>query len=439
MASNGTIYALSSGGLPSGVAVIRMSGPGTGKALTDITGELPPPRVLLLRTFRDAVGETLDRGLVAYFPAPASFTGEDCGELHLHGGRAVVGAVLGLLGGMPGVRPAEAGEFTRRAFANGRLDLTRAEGLSDLIAAKTEQERRLAIATSGGVQERLYTDWRQRLLRARALIEAELDFSDESDVAGSVSAQIWPEVCAMIEEIDRHLSGYRGVEMIRDGYRVAIMGPPNVGKSSLLNAIAGREAAIVTDIPGTTRDIVQVTIELKGKRVVFSDTAGLRETKDPVETIGIDRALEEGRRAQLCLTLSDQIGGWDVDGFDPGGETLKVLTKVDLIAGGEAAGPFLGVSSRTGQGLDRLLAEIERHAAEAMSIGDGAVPTRMRHVAVLGECRLHLTNALEQNLVQPELAAEDLRLAADAIGKLTGAVDVEEMLGAIFSTFCIGK
>lgn len=439
MASTDTIYALSSGGLPSGVAVIRLSGPESAAVVRRLAGDLPAPRQMTLAVLRDEDGGILDRGLVAFFAGPTSFTGEDCCEFHVHGGRASVAALLRTLSAIPGMRPAEAGEFTRRAFANGKLDLTRAEGLADLISAETEQERRLAIATSGGTQERLYSQWRKRLLHARAMIEAELDFSDESDVAGSVAEQIWPDLHAMIAEISEHTSGYRTAEMIRDGYRVAIMGAPNVGKSSLLNAIAGREAAIVTPIPGTTRDIVQVMIDLNGKRVIFSDTAGLRFTDDVVESIGIDRAYGEAEKSNLILHLSDDPS-WPANVTLPEDvETIRVLSKADLLSEGPPVDDCLVLSTVLGTGLSELLSKIETRASRVMQTGDGAIPTRLRHVAQLRLCLENLQAALVHDKSELEIVAEELRRAAEALGRLTGAVDVEEILGAIFSTFCIGK
>lgn len=437
MAQRDTIYALSSGGLPSGVAVIRLSGPATRVVLTRLVGSLPPPRELALRSITDLEGLFLDRGLVVFFPAPHSFTGEDCGELHLHGGRAVVSAVLDTLGREAGLRAAEAGEFTRRAFLEGKLDLTRAEGLADLIAAETEAERRLALATSGGVLDRLYSGWRQQLLQARALLEAELDFADESDIPDSVADRVWPELAVLGKGIHQHLAGYRAAEMIRDGYRVVILGAPNAGKSSLLNALAGREAAIVTEIPGTTRDIVEITLDLGGYRVHLSDTAGLRESTDKVEKIGIARARKRAEEADLLLLLSDgETPLPDVAGSVP---HLRVRTKIDVNPPGDDPSFDIYASSFTGDGLRQLSDAIEAYAAGAMNIGERAVPVRARHAQLLAECALGIERAIAIGPSQLELAAEDLRHAADALGRITGAIDVEEVLGSIFSTFCVGK
>jgi tRNA modification GTPase len=438
-----TIYALSSGGLPSGVAVIRLSGVHCELVLQSMTGFVPDARTVKLATIRNRNGSILDQGLALFFKAPASFTGEDCAELHLHGGRAVVGAVLTALSEFPGLREAEAGEFTRRAFINGKLDLTRAEGLADLIAAETEAERRLAIATSGGTQERLYNDWRERLLHARALVEADLDFSDESDIPGSVADRVWAEMAELADEIERHLAGFRTAEIIREGFNVVIVGPPNAGKSSLLNAIAGREAAIVTDIPGTTRDIVRIEIDLRGQRVVFSDTAGLRESADEVERIGIERAVDAARKADLVLELFDASESGREPGFTESipdqVPRLRVGTKLDLVSAADLPPADHLISARQGSGLEGLLKEIRNRAASELISGDNVIPTRERHVAILRDCVAALRRAPSIGATEAELGAEELRQAAHALGRLTGATDVEDILGAIFSTFCVGK
>lgn len=437
MTNQDTIFALSSGGLPSGVAVIRLSGPETASVVERLVGSLPRPREMTLRSIIDPNGLFLDRGLVAFFPAPHSFTGEDCAEFHVHGGRAVVAALLKTLSHQAGLRTAEAGEFTRRAFLEGKLDLTRAEGLADLILAESEAERRLALATSGGALERLYTGWRHRLLTARALIEADLDFSDESDVPASVADQIWPKVSALAADMREHMAGYKATEMLHDGFRVVILGAPNTGKSSLLNALAGREAAIVTDIPGTTRDIVQVTMDLGGYRVLISDTAGLRESEDKVERIGMARARESARDADLMLLLSDGEATLPtVDGDQP---RIHLRTKIDAKPLRRDEVFDLGVSSLLGDGLKQLTDMLESHAVAAMDMGDRAIPTRTRHVDLLRECVGALDRAAQIGPQQLELTAEELRLAADALGRITGAIDVEEVLGSIFSTFCVGK
>lgn len=435
-----TIYALSSGALPSGVAVIRLSGPHCAAIVRCLAGKLPPPRHAALRTLEDEHGAVLDRGLVVHFPAPHSFTGEDGAELHLHGGRAVVMAMLDWLGSQDGLRQAEAGEFTRRAFINGKLDLTAAEGLADLIEAETEAQRVLALANAAGGQKNLYDGWRSRLIHARAMIEAELDFADESDVPGSVADAVWKDVARMVEEIVNHIDGFRAAEIVREGYRVVLVGAPNAGKSSLINALARREVTIVTDVPGTTRDLVDVSLDLRGQKVVVTDTAGLRETRDRVEAIGVERAREAAARADLVVELVAADG--DGTGVEPvlKAARLRVLTKSDLGFNPMMPDAFdLAVSSRSGDGLDVLTRMIAERAHAAAGRRSAVAPTRLRQVELLKTCVAHLGHASTGGRAMLELRAEELRLAADALGKITGAVDVEDLLDVIFSSFCIGK
>ena len=284
-----TIFALSSGGLPSGVAVVRLSGPHVCAALEAIAGRVPPARVATLCRLRDSDGGKIDRGLVLFFAGPASFTGEDCGELHVHGGRAVVATLLRRLGGLPGLRQSEAGEFTRRAFLNGKIDLTGVEGLADLLAAETEAQRRLAVENAEGGQRTLYAGWRSRLVHARAMIEAELDFADEADVDGPVSEHIWKDLGELSGEIAQHCAGFSAAEIVREGFRVALMGAPNAGKSSLLNALARREVAIVTDVPGTTRDPIEIALDLRGgKPAAFEFLRNLKLAHNAVSLGGME-------------------------------------------------------------------------------------------------------------------------------------------------------
>ncbi|MDN2567393.1 tRNA uridine-5-carboxymethylaminomethyl(34) synthesis GTPase MnmE [Aquibium sp. A9E412] len=438
-----TIFALSSGGLPSGVAVVRLSGPAVRATLEALAGCVPPARRAALATFRDAAGLPLDSGLCLFFPGPASATGEDCGELHLHGSRAVVAAVLETLSGRPGLRGAEPGEFTRRAFVNGKIDLTGAEALADLVAAETEAQRRFALANAQGGHRALYEGWRQRLLSARALIEAELDFADEADVPGSVSDTVWADVAALRTEIAGHAAGYRRAEIIREGYRVVILGPPNAGKSSLLNALARRDVAIVTDEPGTTRDVLEVTLDLDGVKVIVADTAGLRAAAGRVEALGIARALERAGTADLIVALHDATAGESAGlSLPPGfaGAVLRVANKLDRMAEDAVpAGTDVAVSVLTGRGLDALVARIGSLAREAAGQVGEIAPFRRRHVALLEEAQAHLGAATEDETLALELRAEELRLASAALAGIVGAIGTEDLLDSIFRDFCIGK
>jgi len=430
-----TIYAVSSGGLPSGVAVIRISGRGVPEVVAALTGQLPAAREAILRSLRSVNGEILDRGLVLYFPAPASYTGEHCAEFHVHGGRAVVAALLADLAARNGLRHAEAGEFTRRAFLNGKIDLTGAEALADLIASETEAQRRLAIENAAGSQAALYAGWRAELLAIRTIVEVDLDFADEGDVPETSLSIVRDRIEGLTIDLANHRAGYRTAELVRDGFRVVLIGAPNVGKSSLLNAIAKRDVAIVTDIPGTTRDLVEVSLDLIGNKVILIDTAGLRDGGDLVEQLGMDRARQAARRADLILSIVDQsTPAVDPTFEETECETLLIGAKADL--GPHSVRPAFTVSSRTGDGLGELLSAIGERAA-ASTFRTGTVPSRIRHVECLADCEGHLQLAAQH--VLPELVAEELRLASHSLGKITGAVEPEELLGAIFSEFCIGK
>ncbi|ASQ05614.1 tRNA uridine-5-carboxymethylaminomethyl(34) synthesis GTPase MnmE [Sinorhizobium meliloti WSM1022] len=439
MLSIDTIYALSSGSLPAGVAIIRVSGPETADALVRLCGTLPPPRIATLRTIRTRNGETLDSGLVLYFPAPASFTGEDCCELQVHGGRAVVSAILDELAAIGGLRHAEAGEFARRAFQNGKLDLVEVEGLADLIAAETEMQRRLAIEQSGGGQSALYAGWARRLTHSRAMIEAELDFADEDDVPGSVSAVIWEDVGRLRQEIDGHIARAGLAEIIRDGLKIVIAGEPNAGKSSLLNALARRDIAIVTEVAGTTRDVLSVDLSLAGFSVKLFDTAGLRETDELVEREGIRRARQVIADADLVLLLSEKPGYFRIDEVLPENvPVIRVATKVDRPSPSWAPSDAdIFLSTRTGEGMADLLTALQSHLPDLAGRTALAMPSRKRHV----DCLRQASAALERSLISSdlELRAEQLRQAGDALGRITGRVDVENLLDVIFSEFCIGK
>ncbi|MBB1249495.1 tRNA uridine-5-carboxymethylaminomethyl(34) synthesis GTPase MnmE [Rhizobium sp. G21] len=433
-----TIYALSSGSLPSGVAVVRVSGPEVDAVRRHLQlGELEP-RAALLRSVRGQGGDLIDRALVLHFARPHSFTGEDVLELHLHGGRAVVRAVLDELASVPHCRHAEPGEFTRRAFDNNRLDLTEAEGIADLISADTEMQRRLAMSQARGDQGRLYREWMDRLTRARALIEAELDFPEEDDVPGSVSERVWADVNQIGNEIKLFLDRGRIGQMVRDGFNVTIIGRPNAGKSSLLNYLAQRPAAIVTDIPGTTRDLITIDLDLRGYLVRITDTAGLRNTDEVVEAEGIKRALSSAHNADLVLSLRETGDHDPFEQIDSEVEHIFVETKVDRCVPADQAG--MAISTVTGFGIEALIDAILTRVGLVFENGtQDLAPARSRHQTLLASALSHIGNA-EIAIDQPlEIRSETLRLAARDLGRITGFVDPDDLLGVIFSEFCIGK
>jgi len=434
-----TIYALSSGRLPAGVAVVRLSGPHVRDVLRASVGMLPAERMAVLRPIRGTGGDLIDSGLVLFFPGPRSFTGEDMAEFHLHGGMAVVGAMLAFLQAQDGLRLADAGEFTRRAFLLGKMDLTEAEALGDLIAAETEAQRRFALSNAAGRQGDLYLSWRESIIRARALIEADLDFSDEGDVPGSVADLVWRDVEDLAAQIEVHLRDYHRAEIIREGLSVVIIGAPNAGKSSLLNALARRDVAIVTDEPGTTRDLVEVALDLDGYKVILTDTAGIREGAGAVETIGIERALEKSRQADLILLVSDLTENNRPILPLPDKGVIHVGTKADLLEG-TARGNFdIVLSSRTGAGIPELLRTLSRWSAEHAGSLSDVLPSRARHLEQLLRCRDRLIAALGDDGRGLELRTEDLREASDSLGRIVGKIGVEDILDVVFSSFCIGK
>ncbi len=439
--SRETICALSSGAGKAGVAVIRVSGTESGAALRALSGPLPPPRHASLRKIADPrTGELIDRGLVVWLAAPATLTGEDMAELHVHGSRAVVARLIGALLAMKGIRLAEPGEFARRAFENGKLDLTEAEGLADLINAETEAQARQALAQAEGGVRALCSAWREDIVKAQALAEAGLDFADEADVAADAAVEADTIVAKLLAAIEHALADKRG-ERLRDGYRVVIAGPPNAGKSSLLNALARRDVAIVSEEAGTTRDAIEVHLDLGGIPVVVTDTAGLREADGAVEREGIRRTLARVEDADLVL--------WIVAANEPqlspnspptparDAQLLRVLNKVDL-APTARLGDAMRLSAKTGEGLPELVERLSAHASEGLGSGEPAIVTRARHRAELEAAREALSRYRDER-GGPELKAEELRIAARHLGRLTGRVDVEEVLGAIFSEFCIGK
>lgn len=440
-----TIFALSSGHGRAGVAIIRISGPAAGAALDTIAGlPRPKPRYAALRKLRHPeTRAVLDQALVLFFAGPKSETGEDIAELHVHGGRAVIASVLAALNTVPHCRPAEPGEFARRAFENGKLDLTALEGLADLVDAETEAQRAQAVLQAGGALARLYDGWRSDMLHALALMEAGIDFSDEGDVGARTMTEARAVVALLEAALSGHVAGANRGEIVRDGFRVVLAGAPNAGKSSLLNALATRDVAIVSPEPGTTRDVIEVRLDLGGHAVVVSDTAGIRETASPIEQEGIRRTGERIRSADLVLWLSETETDPSEPGSDGGAECWVVRTKIDLAAEQtKHPGARHAVSVVTGQGLDSLTRAIAEAARSASSSGrhDGQpVPTTMRHRRHLELAIGHLRQVLTGPTAEPELLAEELRLAAAHLGRLTGRIDSEDVLGAIFGRFCIGK
>ena len=436
--SNDTIYALSSGALPSGVSVIRISGPLTRDILVSLVGSVSPERYASYRTIRTRNKQPIDSGLVLFFSGPHSFTGEDVAELQIHGSKAVLAALFHALDDIPGVRMAVEGEFSRRAFENGKLDLVEVEGLADLIGAETEMQRRLAVEQNAGGLSAIYDSWAERLTRARALIEAELDFPEEDDVPGSVSDSIWADMEKLRDDIEHHLEAASAGEVIRDGFKVVIAGAPNAGKSSLLNALARRDVAIVTEIAGTTRDVLQVDLDIDGYLVKLYDTAGLREADERVEIEGVRRARIALRDADLVLLLVDMADPEIPDDLEQASPHVTVGTKKDLI--GISVNKYdLQISTTTGDGLPELRRLIGNIVAERFSGLSLAIPSRQRHKDSVAKCLHALDAAISDTDIDLELRTEQLRIAAEYLGRITGRVDVEHLLGVIFSEFCIGK
>ena len=451
-----TIFALSSGRPPAAVAVVRISGPRAADVLKAVTGRLPEPRKATLVQVRDPQnGESIDEALALWFPGPRSETGEDTVELQLHGGRAVIAAVLTALGRLEGCRVAEAGEFTRRAFENGRLDLTAVEALADLIGADTEAQRRQAYRQLKGLLGDRAEDWRARLVEVLALVEARIDFSDEGDVPEDLIGPALENAGRILEEIKRALADGRRGERLREGVVVAIAGPPNAGKSSLLNHIARREAAIVSPYAGTTRDVIEVHLDLDGCPVTLLDTAGIRDSEDPIEREGVRRARERAGTADVVMWIIDAAAGGDIPleilrrDF-PNSTKWLIWNKVDLLSPLKLKAlnsiihkvdyPSFFISTVTNAGFDVLLRALTELAGDHLGSTEPAIITRERHRRVLEETAAALERAIVEGPGgRMDIIAEELRLAARWLGRLTGRIDVEEILDAIFRDFCIGK
>jgi tRNA modification GTPase len=450
-ADRSTIFALSSGRPPSAIAVVRISGPRAGAALEALIGRLPEPRKAALARVSDPVsGEVIDEALALWFPAPRSETGEDVAELQLHGGQAVIAGVLDALSMIEGCRPAEAGEFTRRAFENGRLDLTAVEGLADLIAAETQAQRRLAFRQLKGLIGDRAEAWRRRLIEALALVEALIDFSDEADVPEDLLGPALHAAQQLRDEIAGVLADGRRGERLRDGLVVAIAGPPNAGKSTLLNRLARREAAIVSPYAGTTRDVIEVHLDLDGYPVTLLDTAGIRDSAEPVEQEGVRRARERAASADLVLWVIDPSAGGSAANEYPeslvNAEVWLIRNKIDRACASAANANkseckfTISISALTGLGIEALTAALSAYAGIYFAATESAVITRTRHRQALEETVAALDRAVAQDHASgEELIAEELRSAATTLGRLTGRVDVEDILDVIFRDFCIGK
>jgi tRNA modification GTPase len=446
-----TIFALSSGRAPSAIAVVRVSGPQAGAALTLLAGKMAGPRRATRVLLRDANRQPIDDAIVLWFPAPSSATGEDVAEFHIHGGQAVLAALFASLSAMENVRAAEPGEFTRRAFENGKLDLTEAEGLDDLIHADTDRQRRQALRQLKGLLGDRVRDWRAQIIEASALIEAGIDFSDEGDVPTELIAPALAKIETLLGEIQKVLAGQGRSERLREGLLIAIAGPPNVGKSTLMNQLARRDVAIVSPHAGTTRDIIEVALDLDGYPVTVIDTAGVRETKDPVELEGVRRARVRAAEADLVLWLSDAEHDKTIVGEGPAPIWL-VRNKIDLdqvgsgtatqSRGGKGQGlgePTFAISASRGDGIPELISGLVGFAQEFFGATESGLISRIRQRELLQQTAASLQRCVAVIGQGEELAAEDLRAAAYSLGRLLGRVDVEDILDAVFREFCVGK
>lgn len=439
-----TIFALATAPGRAALAVVRLSGPGAGAALTALAGKLPAPRRASLRRLRDAGGVLIDEALVLWLPGPASYTGEDSAELHLHGGQAVVEAVVGALAAA-GLRLAEPGEFTRRAFQNGRLDLAQAEAVADLIDAETTAQARQALDQLGGGLSRRYDAWRELLIESLAVLEAAVDFPDE-DLPEDVAARARPHLRILLGELEAALADADRGRRVREGFRIALIGAPNAGKSSLLNVLAGRDAAIVTATPGTTRDVIEVPLVLAGYKALLADTAGVRDTAEAIEAEGVRRARAWAEGADLRLWVVDQSasdGDWREAADLARAGDLLVLNKSDLARGADGLAASatdleaLSLSVLSPADVAALRVWLEGRIVAALSGAEFPAATRLRHAESLTEAAERVRRALAQP--EPELAAEDVRLAARALERVSGRVDPEAVLDRVFSSFCIGK
>jgi tRNA modification GTPase len=458
-----TIFAVSSGRPPSAISIVRVSGPQAGAALTLLAGIIPVPRMATRALLRDRDRQPIDDAVILWFPGPASATGEDVAEFHVHGGRAVLAALFAVLSDFDHVRAAEPGEFTRRAFENGKLDLTEAEGLDDLIHADTDRQRRQALRQLKGLLGDRARNWRAQIIEASALIEAGIDFSDEADVPAELVAPALKKIKALLGEIQQVLAAQGHGERLREGLVVAIAGPPNVGKSTLMNQLARREVAIVSPHAGTTRDVIEVQLDLDGYPVTVIDTAGIRETEDPVEQEGVRRARARAAEADLVLWLVDAhdeknleksleqgaAPAWvvrnkiDLDAV----ETDAAVPGIDVLNTGQPAGVLeqtqrhtdFEISASRGDGIPELIAAMIVFAQNYFGAGEGGLISRERQRKLLEETAVSLQRSLSAIPEGEELAAEDLRMAAQSLGRLLGRVDVEDVLDVIFREFCIGK
>jgi tRNA modification GTPase len=436
-----TIFALSSGRAPSAIGIVRVSGPEADTALETLCGFIPARRVATLVTLKQADGTAIDEGVALWFPKPNSATGEDTAEFQIHGGRAVIAAVFEALGKIPTLRPAEPGEFTRRAFENGKLDLTEAEGLDDLIHADTERQRRQALRQMKGLLGDKAERWRRDIIEASALIEAGIDFPDEGDVPHDLLTPAQKKIASLKNEIEETLAASAQSERLRDGLIVAIAGPPNAGKSTLLNRLARREVAIVSPYAGTTRDVIEVHLDLDGYPVTLLDTAGVRETSDPVEQEGVRRAQERARHADLVLWVSDASDDTSFvpEQGDDHAPVWRVINKIDMGAGASTQPSRFAISAARGDGVNELVAALGAYAADYFGAGESALIGRARHRTLLRETADALARAERLAGQGDELVAEELRITIHSLGRLTGRVDVEDVLDAIFRDFCIGK